>query len=330
MIPFLITIDTEGDNIWDGSRTDVTTENARYLPRFQTLCERYGLKPTYLTNYEMAVDPAFVTFGRDVLARGTAEIGMHLHAWHSPPDHALTANDYKFHPYLIEYPEPVMREKVARMTHLLEDVFATKMRSHRAGRWAFNATYARLLREHGYVVDCSVTPHVDWRPHKGNPGGTGGIDYRSFPDRHYWLDAQDISRPGTTPLLELPVTVVDRAPKPLVPALRAIGARRNLASRALRRIWQVEWLRPNGRNLSQMIALLDLARAQRRPYVEFMIHSSEFMPGGSPYFPTVDAVDKLYSDLDALFDHARKAFAGMTLGEFHGRIAGPSTLAAVV
>ena len=89
----LLTIDTEGDNMWARPR-EITTRNARRLPRFQGLCERHGLKPTYLTNYEMATDPAFVDFGRDVLARGTGEIGMHLHAWHSPPfDPPLSADD---------------------------------------------------------------------------------------------------------------------------------------------------------------------------------------------------------------------------------------------
>ncbi|WP_395754844.1 hypothetical protein [Edwardsiella ictaluri] len=51
---FIITIDTEGDNLWQ-NHDRITTENARYLPRFQLLCEKYGFKPVYLTNYEMAV-----------------------------------------------------------------------------------------------------------------------------------------------------------------------------------------------------------------------------------------------------------------------------------
>ena len=55
---FLITIDTEGDNLWSRPRT-MTTRNAEYLPRFQELCETYGLKPTYLTNWEMTNSPAF-------------------------------------------------------------------------------------------------------------------------------------------------------------------------------------------------------------------------------------------------------------------------------
>jgi hypothetical protein len=65
---FLITIDTEGDNLWQ-KHDSITTENARYLPRFQQLCEKYGFKPVYLTNYEMAIDPVYIEFAKDVIAR---------------------------------------------------------------------------------------------------------------------------------------------------------------------------------------------------------------------------------------------------------------------
>ena len=104
---FLITIDTEGDNQWARSAT-ITTENSKYLPRFQQLCNRFGFKPTWLTNWEMCHCPVFQEFGRDCLRRGAAEIGMHLHAWHNPPFAPLTEDDYKNHPYLIEFPEPVL------------------------------------------------------------------------------------------------------------------------------------------------------------------------------------------------------------------------------
>ncbi len=64
----------------------------------------------------------------------------------------------------------MMREKVDYMTRLLEDTFQTKMVSHRAGRWAFDERYARLLVEYGYQVDCSVTPRVNWKTAKGAAG----------------------------------------------------------------------------------------------------------------------------------------------------------------
>ena len=121
---FLLTIDTEGDNLWSAP-TQITTRNAAFLPRFQTLCERFGFLPTYLTNYEMAIDQAFQGFARDGLRRQALEIGMHLHAWNSPPLVPLTDNDDKYMPFLIEYPEAQMRDKIAFMTDLLQETFAT-------------------------------------------------------------------------------------------------------------------------------------------------------------------------------------------------------------
>ncbi len=67
---FLITIDTEGDNLWQKHDSITMTENAKYLPRFQQLCEKYGFKPVYLTNYEIAIDPAYIEFAKDVIAAG--------------------------------------------------------------------------------------------------------------------------------------------------------------------------------------------------------------------------------------------------------------------
>ena len=116
--PFIITIDTEGDDLWARSRgsREITTCNAAYLPRFQSLCERFGFKPVYLTNYEMVMSDVFVEFARDVVARGACEIGMHLHAWNSPPLDPLTSDDFHFQPYLIEYPERVIVPGVGRLT----------------------------------------------------------------------------------------------------------------------------------------------------------------------------------------------------------------------
>ena len=42
---FLVTIDTEGDDLWSRPR-EIGTRNAAFLPRFQALCEAHGLKPT--------------------------------------------------------------------------------------------------------------------------------------------------------------------------------------------------------------------------------------------------------------------------------------------
>lgn len=312
---FLITIDTEGDNLWAAPR-EITARNAASLPRFQMLCEKNGLKPTYLTNYEMATSPEFREFGRDVLARHTAEIGMHLHAWNSPPIRPLTDDDYQYQPYLIEYPVDVIREKIECLTRLLEDTFGVKMTSHRAGRWSMNDVYARILVEQGYRTDCSVTPHVSWRHAMGDPRRQGGTDFSSFPDEPYTVDLRDIGRRGDSPLLELPMTIM-RSSSPTLRRLGELLRRDSLPSRLWNRLFPpVLWLRPNGRNLPQMVEVLERALGEGRPYVEFMLHSSEFMPGGSPTFRTPESIEALYRDLDRLFYRASSHFRGATLTEF--------------
>src|SRR5439155_1413885 len=206
------------DDLWASPR-EITTRNAEYLPRFQSLCERFRFKPVYLANYEMAMSDVFVDFARDVVGRGAGEIGMHLHAWNSPPLEPLTNDDFRFHPYLIEYPESVMREKIRILTRLLEDRFDQAMVSHRAGRWAFRIP---LMRQAAH----RISPKLSWL--------------------------------CPTPLLEK-------------------------------------------HNLN---AMLQVAREAREgaAHVEFMLHSSELMPGGSPSFPDASDIDRLYEHLEILFD----------------------------
>jgi hypothetical protein len=316
---FLITIDTEGDNLWS-PQTTIQTENSRFLPRFQELCEKYGLKPTWLTNWEMVECPVYREFAADALARGQAEIGMHLHAWNTPPLDRLTDNDFRRQPYLIQYPEPVMRQKIRAITDQIEDAFHVKMLSHRAGRWAFNESYAKLLVEHGYQVDCSVTPHVCWQ-HEYRPLSCT-VDYRGFPEDGYFADLDNISQQSDhSLLLELPMTILDvERPWHLqlaanLASLHTFGER--VANRLAPTKW---WLRPDSLNGERMLATLDIALDQQRDYVEFMLHSSELMPGGSPRFGSERKIERLYEDLERLFEKASQKFVGMTLSDYRDRV----------
>jgi hypothetical protein len=318
--PFIITIDTEGDNLWARPQAHETS-NARFVARFQALCERYGLKPTYLVNYEMAICPAFVELARDVLRRGTGEVGMHLHAWNSPPIRPLTVDDNLHHPYLTEFPLPVMAEKVAFMTDLLEDTFQIKMTSHRAGRWAFNGAYARVLVDHGYQVDCSVTPHLSWRRYKGVPDGLGGSDYRRCPKEPYFVDLQDPRRPGASPLLEVPMSTVQRGGRLGLWLNRHVDDR-VLVWRAMRRVFpplRSRMLVPDGRNRADLLRILADIEHRGGTYAEFMLHSSELMPGGSPTFGDEPSIERLYDDLEYLFDFVCGRFEGVSLTEFRNR-----------
>ena len=312
---FIITVDTEGDNLWARPRA-ITTHNAECLPRFQALCERFDFKPVYLVNYEMAKSRFFTGFARDVLARDAGEVGMHLHAWNTPPIVPLTGDDFRHQPYLTEFPETVIREKIGTLTALLEDRFERKMVSHRAGRWSLDGRYAAALLDAGYRIDCSVTPGVDWGRNLGDPKGNGGSDYRGFPDRPYFLDPSDISSPATAGLLEVPMTV---RPSQLyrnaewayrIPLLRSAA---NRLSPGLR------WLSPAESGLDDMRAAARSAREEGADHVEFMLHSSELMPGGSPFFRNAPDIEQLYAALEILFAELATWCLGTTLQEFEAR-----------
>ena len=140
---FIITVDTEGDNLWNWRAGDsVSTENSRYIPRFQELCDKYGFKPVYLTNYEMACCDRFMDRAVEWQNNGACEIGVHLHAWNNPPSYPLRKT-YEGQDYLIEYPEEIMRAKFDAVYSLIKSKTGNTppLVSHRAGRWAMNGVY---------------------------------------------------------------------------------------------------------------------------------------------------------------------------------------------
>lgn len=316
---FAITIDTEGDNLWDRPPR-ITTENARFLPRFQALCERYGFKPTYLVNYEMALDTRFQAFGRTILQNNAGEIGLHIHPWYSPPlDGAYDPTAP--HLYLYELPDSLLAAKVAALTDLLARTFEIRPRSHRAGKWGLNERVARVLVDHGYQVDCSITPGLSWRKYLGAPGGQGGPDYSGFPTAPYFLNLDDIRRAGESTLLEVPVTVRSNYPPPLERAY--LGVRDGLLGKAVHKMWgpPYTWLRPNGQNLHMLLALVDWGASQHLPMLELTLHSSELMPGGSPTFRTAGSIEVLYTHLASLFDRvAAHGIRGLTLSDFREKL----------
>ena len=304
---FIITVDTEGDNLWSRPRA-VTTRNAAWLPAFQQLAEQFGFRPTWLVNWEMAHAPVVVEFLRAVLARGSGEVGLHLHGWDTPPLAPLTRDDSQHHPFLAEYPEPLQRAKLERLAGVLEEKFQQPLRSHRAGRWGLDGRIVQWLREHGFTVDCSVCPGVDWRSTLGDPDGGGGPDYRGAPREPYFLDEHDVRKPAVNPkpdaLLEVPMTIGRPRANVTGFVVEAFSKRHY-------------WFRPNGRNGAAMRERVDEAVAEGRAHLMFMLHSSELMPGGSPTFSSAAAIDRLNDDLAALFAHARaRGCRGRTLGEF--------------
>ncbi len=302
---FIITMDTEGDNLWNWRQgDDITTENTLFLQRFQDLCENFGFKPTWLSNYEMLKDDRYIKFIDRVETKQTGELGMHLHAWNSPPDYKLEkANDGA--PYLIEYPAEIMEAKIYEITEYIKNRTGISPVSHRAGRWATNDVYFRLLDKYGYKVDCSVTPGVDWTNNVGQSADSAGSNYIDFSRNPYKI--------AGTSLLEVPVTIM-KSHKLFSPENKSVKGILKSCYRSLK--GETLWLRPNGKNLNKMIYLANHVEKSSSDYLMFMLHSSELMPGGSPTFKNEAMIEKLYEDLTILFKHISKSYQGCTLREY--------------
>lgn len=165
--------------------------------------------------------------------------------------------------------------------------------------------------EFGYQADCSVTPGVNWQSATGAPQGKGGTHDTRFPRCAYYIDPNDISRPGDGTLLEVPMSIQYRH-SPMMNALK----------QGYDRLWgkkrgpSVPWLRPAGGKVRQMIDVMEKSLTSGADYVEFMLHSSEVMTDGSPTFKNNADIKRLYDDLDRLFTWLKSRTRGMTLAEY--------------
>lgn len=298
---FIITIDTEGDDLWNYKKGQVVeTVNSLYIPRFQELCEKYDFKPVWLTNYEMAQDSRYVDYIKPKLLTNKCEVGIHIHAWNNPPLFEIDKK-YNGNPYLIEYPYDIMKAKFKLTYDLLYNKFGVKPISHRAGRWAMNSLYFELLKEFDVKVDCSFTPGIDWSKNYGQT--IGGSDYSNM-----HLGPQIIDG-----ILEMPVSI-----------LKLHCFNKGSYLHRIKNFIKGDyiWLRPAASSYSAMIRLVKELESQNNEqemsFLEFMIHSSELMPGGSPYFNTVESIEREYEEMDRLFSYLKnKGYVGITFEEYY-------------
>jgi hypothetical protein len=195
--------------------------------------------------------------------------------------------------------------------------------SYRSGRFGFSAAHVSPLERAGYRVESSVAP-LFFEAHKGGP------DFVGAPLRPYFLAYDDARAPGSSDLLEIPVSAAlnrrlperlqrlyGRAPNPYLTRrlLRAAGIARMI------------WLRPSYSSLDDMIALARRLRAEHVPVLNVLFHSSEVIAGGSPYNRTEEEVDAFLHRLDRFLELAVGELAAKpaTFAEFRDVFCGSST-----
>lgn len=307
MTRILLGVDTEADDQWTAAaRKRLTVENVRELPRLQALCDRYGVKPTYLVTYEVATHDRARSVLRELAATGRAEIATHHHPWSTPPE----VSD---HLYPLNLSPAHFREQLLRLTEAVAGITGDRPVSYRAGRNGFAGWQVPILEELGYLVDSSVDPFF-------NEKRKGGPSFAGAPLAPYYVSAEDPRQAGSSGLLEIPVTsALDRKwPLWLQTAYADVSSAYHFR-RALRllHIARPIWLRPSYSKASDMKLLARRILDEGRAPANIIFHSSELLPGASPYNGTKEDVERFYRDLESLLGFlVENGATGATFREF--------------
>jgi hypothetical protein len=214
------------------------------------------------------------------------EVGAHLHPEDTPPHPDGDRRETS----LLRLPPGLRAEKLRTLVGSLEAHFP-RPTSYRAGRWKLSHEDFGMLREHGFLVDTTVTPYVSWRLEHGP-------DFSAATPKPYRVNGRG--------LWEVPVTIgLNRGTR--------LGSGRLLRqylqyfahpAHGLRFpldvLWnwcrpiRPVWLRPTYTSLG---ALKRLGRSVLRRYpdgvLNMMFHSNELVVGGRPFIRRQTDVDRI-------------------------------------
>jgi peptidoglycan/xylan/chitin deacetylase (PgdA/CDA1 family) len=297
MLYLLVGIDTEGDNQWSAeARLNQTFENIYALPRLHARFQKHRARPTYLITWPVARDPRSAAVLRELLKDRDCEIGAHHHAWETPP---CTAEDVSRHPYALQLPPDQFAAQVASLTDAIAEAVGERPLSYRSGRFGFSASHVCDLERAGYRIESSVAP-LFYEGHKGGP------DFVGAPPTPYFLAYDNPTVPGTSNLLELPVSAaLSRRVPAFLERLYGRAPSPYMTKRILKKlgIARLLWLRPSYSSLDDMRALARRVKDDGVPLLNLIFHSSEAIVGGSPYNRTLQELEQFFARLESVLTY---------------------------
>ena len=298
MLYLLVGIDTEGDNQWSAdARLNQTFENIYALPKLHALFQKHRARPTYLITWPVARDPRAASVLRELREGRDCEIGAHHHAWETPP---CTAEDVRRHPYALQLPPDQFAAQVAALTDAITGAVGERPLSYRSGRFGFSASHVFDLERAGYRIESSVAP-LFYEGHKGGP------DFVGAPPTPYFLAYDNPTVPGSSNLLELPVSAaLNRRVPAFLERLYGRAPSPYMTKRILRKlgIARLQWLRPSYSSLDDMCALARRLKDDGVPLLNLIFHSSEAIVGGSPYNRTEWELEQFFERLEQVLAYA--------------------------
>jgi hypothetical protein len=258
---------------------------------------RHRVRPTYFVTYPVACDARSAAVLRQVAADGTCEIGAHHHAWETPP---CTEDDVRALRYALSLSIERFEAQLRALSDAITTAVGTRAVSYRSGRLGFAAEHVSALERAGYRVDSSIAP-LYYEAHKGGP------DFVDAPLAPYYLGYDSATRPGSSTLLEVPLSsALNRRVPSVIKRLYGRAPWNYTTKRVLRltRVARVVWLRPSFSSLDDMKALARRIVADGVPVLNVAFHSSEMVVGCSPYHRTDTELEAFLARLEAFLDFA--------------------------
>ena len=301
---FIVTIDTEADNAWDNP-TEINIENMKAIPRFQDLCEKYDITPTYLVAYECATRDEAIKVLKPILDRGKCEIGHHLHVWSTPPfqrDNGSGVDLDWIQAYQSELPDSLFFEKSEVLKKAIEENYGVSPKSHRAGRLGVDKRTIKWLMKNNFTVDSSILPLINYSDKED----------RNSNGPNFYFEENDpyILKDSGRKIFEIPISI-DDTPQTINCLLKIAVAfgiiESRIAYKILRKMGGGTSLVPSTDFTKEMYArTVEKHLLLRRPLVTLLLHSTEISFGHSPLTSTKEGLENYFNTLENTFNLAKK------------------------
>ncbi len=304
---FSISVDTEEEFAWGQgfARVGHGLASVSALREGQRFFAAAGVVPLYYVDAPVIASDEAAAIFAPLAADGSADFGVHLHPWVTPPflEDVTAPNSYAGN-----LPQSLERAKLRTTRDLIESRLGLRPIAYRAGRYGIGPNSLQILAEEGFRCDSSVRTLFNY-------SDDGGPDFRRQTLHPHWAGPDDS-------ILELPLSTVfighsNRLGRSLygrldsVPAVRSLLARSGLIERIP--------LTPEGVPAAKACAAIDVARDIGLSLLTLSFHSPSLAPGHTPYVRDGTDLRAFYRWFDVILDHcARRGIVNADLASILG------------
>ena len=286
MTYFVVTVDIEESFEWGVDFRRVYNENdvsnVKELLKLQSLCDKYGVKPTYLVDYPVLANETSLEILKKLKCMN-CELGTHLHTWCNPPFEEEISVKNTFADNL---PIKLVEKKLDNLTKKFRQTLNLTPKTFKSGRYGINEQIFDLLIKQGYNVDTSIVPFKS----QASSGGSDKVHINFYP---YHIKSKNKK------LLEIPATVgfnfnnfnFCNSNNLLINLLKRINI--------LKRIK----LSPEDASIKDMKKICDIFINKGVPVLHLELHSSNLVIGKTSYIKNKKDLNNFYKNTEIIFDY---------------------------